>query len=671
MRELLKRLSIKKKRDAFLGAPSEQTRLHSLYRLELALTSTLNLQERLNILLEHTMKQMRADITAVFLIEPLSNDLAVIAQRGAKHFGSGYGFRLKMGEGAAGWIAQHQQPLAIPNVHEDARWLRVERSEEDIVSYLGVPLVVDGGTIGVLDVATRTPRIFDKEDVEFFKTLAGRAAISIRNAQMVEELRLYKNALNSAADAVAITNLQGQILDVNPSFERLTGYSRAESIGRTMSIVKSKHSTLEFYRTMWEEILANGHWIGEIVNQRKNGEEWRAWNAISTVRDESGKPIAYVGVNRDITDIRQTEAALSRRVKELEFLHRSALTMTATLDLDAALEQVLNLMAQEFGYPYLAIGLMDQESGRICLRAQRGIHPDKWGPNGQGLLPGQGLVGWAYQHGEPLLVNDVSLDPRYVIGIPETRSELVVPLRFGDRATGVINVESPAKDAFSAEDLRLLNTLAHQLAIAIENARLFEAERTRRAELDDAYLQTVFALANAIDAKDTYTGNHAQQLTAMALAVGREMGLSPREMEDLRYGAILHDIGKIGIPDAILQKPTALDEEEWKWMRQHPQIGARILAPIPRLSGAALIVRHHHERFDGAGYPDGLSGDAIPLVARILTVVDAYNAILDARPYKPPLPRETAIAELKKCAGTQFDAHVVGVFLQVLERGIT
>ncbi len=180
----------------------------------------------------------------------------------------------------------------------------------------------------------------------------------------------------------------------------------------------------------------------------------------------------------------------------------------------------------------------------------------------------------------------------------------------------------------------------------------------------------MLALANAVDAKDTYTADHAQRLAAMALAVGREMGMSPRELEDLRYGAILHDIGKIGVPDAILQKPAGLDADEWGQMRQHPPIGAHILAPIPHLAGASRVVRHHHERYDGTGYPDGLADEAIPLGARILTVVDSYSAIVDKRPYKEARSHEQAVAELKRCAGAQFDSRVVETFLWLLERGI-
>jgi putative nucleotidyltransferase with HDIG domain len=154
-----------------------------------------------------------------------------------------------------------------------------------------------------------------------------------------------------------------------------------------------------------------------------------------------------------------------------------------------------------------------------------------------------------------------------------------------------------------------------------------------------------------------------EHLADMALAVGREMGLKERRLDDLRYAAILHDIGKIGVPDHVLQKPSRLDPAEWVLMREHPSIGARILKPVPHLARVAEIVRHHHERYDGAGYPDGLTGEAIPLEARILTVVDSYSAITDRRVYKEASSHAEALSELRKHAGTQFDPHVVSVFL--------
>jgi len=260
-------------------------------------------------------------------------------------------------------------------------------------------------------------------------------------------------------------------------------------------------------------------------------------------------------------------------------------------------------------------------------------------------------------------INDYERETLF-LGLAQTLC--LVPLRSGERALGMLMLGEMRREAhapFTPDKIRLAHSIGDQAASALHRAELY-------AELERAYLQTVLALANAVDAKDTYTADHAQRLAHMALAVGRELGMNARELEDLRYGAILHDIGKIGIPDAILKKPAKLDAAEWKEMRQHPIIGARILAPVPRLAGAARIVRHHHERYDGTGYPDGLAGEAIPLGARILTVVDSYSAIVDTRVYKTARSRDEAIAELQKHAGTQFDPRIVETFLQILERGI-
>jgi putative nucleotidyltransferase with HDIG domain len=215
---------------------------------------------------------------------------------------------------------------------------------------------------------------------------------------------------------------------------------------------------------------------------------------------------------------------------------------------------------------------------------------------------------------------------------------------------------SQAREPFSADKLRLARSIGEQAASALYRVELY-------AQLEESYLQTVLALANAVDAKDNYTAGHAQRLAELALAIGRKLGMAPHDLEGLRYGAILHDIGKIGVPDAVLQKPAALTPAEWALMRQHPAIGAGILAPVPHLASAAQIVRHHHERYDGKGYPDRLAGEAIPLGARILTVVDSYSAIRDRRVYKEARSHAEAVAELKKNTGTQFDPRVVELFL--------
>ena len=242
-----------------------------------------------------------------------------------------------------------------------------------------------------------------------------------------------------------------------------------------------------------------------------------------------------------------------------------------------------------------------------------------------------------------------------------TKTMCLIPLHAGERAFGLLMLgesRDHVREPFSQDKIRLARSIGDQAASALSRIELF-------IQLEKSYLETVLALANAVDAKDTYTGDHAQHLSEMALVIGREMGMSELELVSLRYGAILHDIGKIGVPDFILNKPARLDPSEWEQMRKHPFIGARILEPVPQLAGAALIVHHHHERFDGKGYPDGLAGEAIPLGARILTVVDSYSAITDRRVYKEARSHEEAVAELITHAEAQFDPRVVEVFLSI------
>ncbi|MBI5880140.1 MAG: GAF domain-containing protein [Chloroflexi bacterium] len=257
---------------------------------------------------------------------------------------------------------------------------------------------------------------------------------------------------------------------------------------------------------------------------------------------------------------------------------------------------------------------------------------------------------------------DITGSERELLALDLVQSLCAVALRVDDRVLGILAIgeaRNPARERFGSEKISLVQSLAEQASSALRRAELFE-------ELEHTYLQTVLALARAVDAKDSYTHDHSERLAEMATAVGRVMGMSKPQLEDLRFGSILHDVGKIGVADAILQKPAALDDSERARMRRHPVIGAEILAPVPRLANAAKIVRHHHERWDGEGYPDGLAGEAIPLGARILTAVDSFSAIVDQRTYKDGRPQAEAVAELRQNAGTQFDPAVVDTFIGLL-----
>jgi HD-GYP domain-containing protein (c-di-GMP phosphodiesterase class II) len=195
----------------------------------------------------------------------------------------------------------------------------------------------------------------------------------------------------------------------------------------------------------------------------------------------------------------------------------------------------------------------------------------------------------------------------------------------------------------------------------------YDAENRRLiAALERGYLDTIRSLAAAVDAKDPYTSGHAERVSTLAVAIGRELGLSADALQALEYGGILHDIGKIGIPDAILAKAGTLAPEEMALVRDHPRIGAEIVSGVEFLAAALPAIRSHHERWDGAGYPDGLAGASIPLVARIVNIADTWDACTSRRPYQQPMAPEAVVAILQGLRGTQTDPVVHDALLRVL-----
>jgi putative nucleotidyltransferase with HDIG domain len=238
------------------------------------------------------------------------------------------------------------------------------------------------------------------------------------------------------------------------------------------------------------------------------------------------------------------------------------------------------------------------------------------------------------------------------LGVPLwTRQKFVGVLCLGPKRTG---------ERFTRDDVALLSTLGTHSALAIHNAQLYEMR-------EQALLDTITALAHAIEAKDTYTINHCEKITDRAVALAQRLGLPQIEVENIRLASILHDVGKIGVPDAILNKPGKLTDEEYEQIKEHAVIGARIVQSVGALQGVVPIVRHHQERYDGSGYPEGLRREAIPLGARIISVVDAYGAMTEDRIYRKAPGHEVAIAELKRHAGTQFDPEIAEAFIKLLE----
>lgn len=243
-------------------------------------------------------------------------------------------------------------------------------------------------------------------------------------------------------------------------------------------------------------------------------------------------------------------------------------------------------------------------------------------------------------------------------------SVCIYPLQVVDEFMGLLifgEERHTQREPFDANKMQLISLIADQAASALRRSNLHE-------QLEESFIETVIALANTVEARDVYTEDHSARMEKLVVEVCRLLDFPDVEIQNMRWAARLHDIGKIGIPDHILRKPSSLTEEEWAAMREHPKIGSKILAPITKMAQVSPIIRSHHEKFDGTGYPDGLEKNQIPIGARILSVVDAYVAMTDDRVYRKSLGHTKALEELIINKGSQFDPEIVDIFLKVVDK---
>ena len=376
---------------------------------------------------------------------------------------------------------------------------------------------------------------------------------------------------------------------------------------------------------------------------------------------ESIAPQIATGVKKTIV-VKERDEAKEKRMAELNSLNSIVLSLSSTLNLDQVLakviEEALRVTEAECG----SIMLLDEETKTLSIAASKGINPEVTKDTKVRL--GEGVSGWAAQKGEPLLLVDGKNDDLYLesfLNREDVTSSLAVPLMVKGKVIGVLNASRKKKEeVFTQEDLTLISSFAAHAAEHLENARFHKKS-------EDQFMETINSLSKAVDAKDHYTHGHSEAVTTHAVEIAEEMGLPEDEIRNIKIAARLHDIGKIGIPGDILNKPAQLTHEEREIICEHPKIAVKILQEAESLGAIKPLIHFHHERFDGKGYPAGLSGTEIPLGARILAVADSFNAMVTRRPYRPALSFEEACRELQENAETQFDPKVVEAFLRILK----
>lgn len=355
-----------------------------------------------------------------------------------------------------------------------------------------------------------------------------------------------------------------------------------------------------------------------------------------------------------------------RQVRELSAMHDMSLQFTSTLNYQEVLNVVAHRVVSLIGAQFASVLLPDEENRHLRIVASHNLTPDYINSiNNERRIPvGGGPIGRVFTSGKPYTVDNVFSDPDYLPWMPiaeiqEYSSLIALPLLAKGQSIGVICIYFADSCLLKPDEIDLLGTAANEAAIAIENARIYE-------NLQEAFLGIIRSLTESMDAKDSYTRGHLERVSLYAEAIARHLGIDGDELQAIRYAAYLHDVGKIGIPDSILTKNGKLTAPEYQLISKHSLMGERILKPVNFPFPVHAIVRHHHERYDGRGYPDNLARQEIPLGARILFVADAFEAMTSDRPYRKALSIARALEELVDNKHTQFDPRVVDVFVEII-----
>ncbi len=364
----------------------------------------------------------------------------------------------------------------------------------------------------------------------------------------------------------------------------------------------------------------------------------------------------------------RAEADLKRRLAELEVLYNISSSLRYVEDLDAMLSTLLDQTLVAFETAAGAIWLEKPEDANLYM-----VSAKDWFTQIDDqvyLQPDEGIVGTTFISGKPYTSSEFICDSHISV---QGRSETppgwggaCLPIYSGQSKIGVIVIAVKLPREVTSEELKLLSSIAEMAGIAVHRIRLFEELQTAGEALASAYDETIKGWADALELRDQETEGHSERVTELTLNMARHMGISEEQIIHIYRGALLHDIGKMGVSDTILLKPGPLSEREWEIMHRHPIYAYEMLAPIAYLKPALNIPSCHHEKYDGSGYPRGLRGEEIPLEARIFAVIDVFDALTSDRPYRQAWKREEALEYIKKESGAHFDPLIVELFLNLL-----
>lgn len=614
-------------------------------------------------------------------------------------------------------VLKDKEPLIvqIDDPEADAAEIAYIQSES-IETLIILPLISKGKSIGVIEIEEEKQRIITPRELNLVMTLANQVATTLENA------RLYAETEQNAGELSRLYNASGILLESGSTdLDELSGVivdtllSEFGQSNCSLFLIPSDRKELD-------RVAASGAYQEEIfkgsvltldgpglvpicIRERKiinvpdvtqSDDYVPNWTdahsemaiplfvgdeVIGAIDVQSAQIGAFSKDDERIVSVFAERAALAlenarlyegqqRQLAFLEALHHIDLAITGSMDLNVTMDVISGQVASQLDADALTILMLDSHALTLEPIASYGFAKSRL--PALSLRYGEGLGGLVAQKGRAIFKHELDGDDPECIRMSIFRSEEIkayhaFPLLSKGKVKGVLEVFH--RDAFEPDPewSSFAVTVATQTAIAIDNATLFEDLERSNLELSLAYDTTLEGWAKALELRDHETEGHARRVVDLTMRISRDLGINRDELLHIRRGALLHDIGKMGVPDRILQKDGPLTDDEWAIMRQHPVYAYEWLSSISYLEPALDIPHYHHERWDGTGYPEGLKGEQIPLAARIFAIVDVWDALRSDRPYRKAWSVDEAVAHIKKQSGSHFDPQVVDAFLNLLD----
>lgn len=567
----------------------------------------------------------------------------------------------KRGRGLTEYVLRTgKAQLVTPNDFERLIAIgEVELVGVDGVDWIGVPLMFGNKPMGVLSVQTygESQRLGDNElrfldfvSIEISKVIAQKKADEILDE---EELK-YKAFFEATKDAVFLEALDGEILDCNNSACSIYGYDRDELLKLKVFDLMPDEVALKMPDII-DQAIQKGDLFVEAIGRRKDGSLFPTEVSLKLV-SLSGRPVAIVFV-RNVSEQKQ-------RAQEVSAIASLAKGLRTAISFQDVLDVVLNQVVTFLSANGASFILRDDVTDEGIKVAAIGQGEDTIGRR---IPPGDGISGRVITSGKMYITNELQMDPLmyYRDNIENLTALASVPLLVEDKVIGALQV---ARDhSFQDGDVQVLMAISDMAASAIHRAYLYQKGEHQAHDLMEAYEATLMGWSEAMELRDRETRGHSNRVVEKSVTLARILKISEEDIVQLRRGSLLHDIGKMGIPDSILLKPGPLSEDEWRIMKKHPVMAFQMLAGVPYLKQALDVPLYHHERWDGKGYPYGLKEKQIPILARIFAVIDVWDALTTDRPYRPGWSHDETLEYISQQAGKHFDPEVVGAFLEMMK----